>query len=618
MPNILNPKPVTTRKFLKRDLIHVPQYQRSYSWEKEQVTEFLDDFKNSCEAGESWFLGIVYTHEFGPDRSYLLDGQQRLTTLFILIKELLLFHENTQGEAEADFKALATEELRHLIIEAGASRIKLDTATGTEFSNYVLSDSFKTARIGYDVNGDFALPHKLLDRAIKQIRDWLPTLLQTDGFDDFDFDKFQNVIAFVLDKIELIEIELASTAAFHRIFENINDRGLHLTDSDKFKNLYCSLTPDIDLFEKEWFEVSKLVFSVGKNLEDDLVDFYYRSVGVEYEKDAKGFYATVRKELQGKGDPQKLHEVTAIFKSLKEMARILRAIERYDLESTFSGNCTDKINKASKITTVLVKATWSKFKQFGVLVFACFLNYRDRGDKDAFARFLTDLYNAARFYMAADLAGIQANEIRKNTVTIASHLAQGMPVADAIEKSKLNYSTDLLPDKLEWLRFADNKKTSIVLLLIQAEKNPALIHQYDPKHKWSLEHLLPKEWEEHWPGAAKVDWDELNKKYSPQLAKPLTKEDLTEENRHRVQEFLGNKLYYSLGENVLGSNRSLDFKQNQIRESVSPVILPATEDVPGVPDYYTFGIAEILDRTKVLGPQLINALKSRTLPGGLF
>ena len=65
----------------------IPEYQRPYVWEEDQINDLLDDISFAIENDENsdYFLGsIVFqtnTNDIGVD---LLDGQQRLTTLFLI------------------------------------------------------------------------------------------------------------------------------------------------------------------------------------------------------------------------------------------------------------------------------------------------------------------------------------------------------------------------------------------------------------------------------------------------------------------------------------------------------------------------------------------------------
>ena len=71
----------------------IPVYQRNYVWDaKKQVKTLLDDFYSLIGNDKTHFLGIIIDYlASGSARShkyYVIDGQQRLTTLFLLIRAL--------------------------------------------------------------------------------------------------------------------------------------------------------------------------------------------------------------------------------------------------------------------------------------------------------------------------------------------------------------------------------------------------------------------------------------------------------------------------------------------------------------------------------------------------
>ncbi|MEM7054581.1 MAG: DUF262 domain-containing protein, partial [Pseudomonadota bacterium] len=64
----------------------IPQYQREYSWQDEEVADFWQDLCSSLEV-DSYFLGLVIlTNE--EQRNHVVDGQQRIVTLTLLATSL--------------------------------------------------------------------------------------------------------------------------------------------------------------------------------------------------------------------------------------------------------------------------------------------------------------------------------------------------------------------------------------------------------------------------------------------------------------------------------------------------------------------------------------------------
>lgn len=78
----------TAGKFL------IPEYQRPYAWTADQVDTLLDDLMEYTDSIEDpdnpdseYFLGSIVTYRNGKERE-VIDGQQRLTTLFLLLRAL--------------------------------------------------------------------------------------------------------------------------------------------------------------------------------------------------------------------------------------------------------------------------------------------------------------------------------------------------------------------------------------------------------------------------------------------------------------------------------------------------------------------------------------------------
>jgi hypothetical protein len=626
MPNIHKTQPVNINELFSRGRIEVPQYQRSYSWTEREVTEFLEDLFAAANQSETWFLGIVYTYhttdEDGIRRgpSILLDGQQRMTTMFIFLKELLLYHEIIpDSDLAPSIRDFAVANLTSLIFEPATQnpRLLLDEANRNEFAMYLTGDSMANANFQFFRNGTFAKSHELVNDAIHTTRDWLrEKFYDARGLQD-EYDKFKRLVHFVLYNIELIEIQLSSHASFHNIFENINDRGRRLSGSDKFKNRYCAEIPrnQIDAFETDWFEVSKKVYGLKCDLDDDLFDFYFRSIGQDDLDQAGNFYSKVRKDLHIRIPNERIAYLREVWSRAKEMVKIMGDVEDGNLIKTFQGAGGNNLQVQSKVVNVLIRETWRKFSQFGVLVYALYLNFNQRNDPASYVNFLQDLTNAARFYLSAHLSGEGANAIRPYTIDIANKLLRGMSFSEVLsdEDGRLDFSSRLDLSTLDSLFVSDNKLSRLLLLFIQSEMGPDLMAHYDINQNWTLEHFLPIVWDTNWSSVSETDWAGLGVKYQGYIRRQMQAADLSPINKNWVQELLGNKFVVSWKQNNQMKNDGLVAKQTRIAEMQTPVIIP-TLDGYNITDYKRFGVDEIIQRSKIIGDVLTNALRSKDLP----
>ncbi|MEM7491755.1 MAG: DUF262 domain-containing HNH endonuclease family protein [Pseudomonadota bacterium] len=89
MTDYLTAKEVYLDELLKPScFLSLPPYQRSYSWEAEEAGLLLDDLLLAMDKGRPHFVGAVVLVELGEGRCLIVDGQQRLTTLSIMIAAL--------------------------------------------------------------------------------------------------------------------------------------------------------------------------------------------------------------------------------------------------------------------------------------------------------------------------------------------------------------------------------------------------------------------------------------------------------------------------------------------------------------------------------------------------
>ena len=147
-------EPLTIKKFfLETDKRIIPDYQRPYSWEEKNIKALLDDIKQVSEGKhESWFLGPLFTTKETPKSkiSSLLDGQQRITTLQIILREASIFSKTIEGlSLETDFPKLnmglkeVEENCRDCLreIEDGEVYPKFETESTIKklFHNYIES-----------------------------------------------------------------------------------------------------------------------------------------------------------------------------------------------------------------------------------------------------------------------------------------------------------------------------------------------------------------------------------------------------------------------------------------------------------------------------------------------
>ncbi len=245
---------------LKDKKYQIDYYQREYRWETEHVQELITDlserFLAEYDEGDSRERGAEYAHYFlGPiilnnknGEVYVVDGQQRLTSLTLL----LIYLHHLQNEAD------------------GSQRVKLDDyvfseVRGTKSFNLqvpgreaVMDALYKGS--GLDANGQSESVQNILGR-YADIEQLFPEELTGRSLPFF--------IDWLLYNVDLVEIVAFSEEEAYTIFETMNDRGLRLSMAAMLKGYLLShITGEADKARANdvWKERVLALVELGRNL----------------------------------------------------------------------------------------------------------------------------------------------------------------------------------------------------------------------------------------------------------------------------------------------------------------------------------------------------------------
>lgn len=89
----------------ERNKFVIPDYQRPYSWEEEQVETLFNDIwnftiENIGRKDSSYFLGSIVSFVNTDGENEIIDGQQRITTLFLLLRAIYKKLETSETNTE--------------------------------------------------------------------------------------------------------------------------------------------------------------------------------------------------------------------------------------------------------------------------------------------------------------------------------------------------------------------------------------------------------------------------------------------------------------------------------------------------------------------------------------
>ena len=253
----------TVRELMDRSKYTIDFYQREYAWQERQVRELIDDLSGKFldfydPAHERYkvkdyghyFLGsIVVSHKNA--RRYIVDGQQRLTTLTLL---LIYLHHLQQGHpSQVDVRSLVYSE------EYGTKSFNLDVPD----RNAVMSRLLHGEAVNLD--GQTESVRNIAAR-YDHIADHFPEEVGDDGLPFF--------IDWLLNNVHLVEIEAYSDEDAYTIFETMNDRGLSLSLPEMLKG-YVLANIRLESEQKQVNDLWKAHMQTFKELGDDEdVDFF--------------------------------------------------------------------------------------------------------------------------------------------------------------------------------------------------------------------------------------------------------------------------------------------------------------------------------------------------------
>lgn len=205
----------------------IPSYQRPYAWTVEQTSELFEDlydFFNS-QKEDAYFLGsIVLIKKDGIARSEVIDGQQRLTTLTILLSVIAASHENLKD----DYGEYVNEPGRESQGLDPQPRLTLRDRDSDFFTKYVHSQNFDEL---------FEIESGSLDNDAKrniQSNSRLLFNLIVDKFGD-DISGLAEFGKFLVGRCILIAVSTPSRQSAFRVFSVLNNRGLDLLPTDIIK-----------------------------------------------------------------------------------------------------------------------------------------------------------------------------------------------------------------------------------------------------------------------------------------------------------------------------------------------------------------------------------------------
>ncbi len=224
----------------------VPLYQRPYSWGEKQWEQLWNDIVEIYQlpTPRNHFIGSVVTQQVatspeGASKYLLIDGQQRMTTLFILLSMI------RDHAGEEDYPNLANEIHHSCLVNqfaAGPDHTKFVPTQGDR-------DAFRTVVV--ETNPKPRPNDRVGRTAIDDARQYFSEQVFGDRNGGGSFD-LRNLYRCIVNHLDMVSIHLDAQDSPNRIFESLNNTGLPLSVADLIRNYMLMSISDVDTQQKEY------------------------------------------------------------------------------------------------------------------------------------------------------------------------------------------------------------------------------------------------------------------------------------------------------------------------------------------------------------------------------
>jgi len=242
-------------------------YQREYQWQRKQIEELIEDLtgefleyysdtheRNEVEKYGHYFMGSVVLTE---DENAIIDGQQRLTSLSLLLLFITKHLQDTNDKAEV-LNLIYSQKY-------GKTTFNINVEERTKCLEAIIEDE------SFDTQGHPESVQNIWHRYNDIIE------LMIDAISEEALPFFKD---WLIDNVQFIKIVAQTEQDAHKIFVSMNDRGLSLTATEMLKGYLLSEIVDNDERQKanELWKAKMLdLKALGKEQESDCIKTWIRA-----------------------------------------------------------------------------------------------------------------------------------------------------------------------------------------------------------------------------------------------------------------------------------------------------------------------------------------------------
>ena len=498
----------TKEKFL------IPEYQRPYAWTDDQVLTLFEDLveytNNQNES--SYFLGCIVSFSNENKEQEIIDGQQRITTLFLLLRAIHRKLQKMSDSKEKDNFIRQIEpaiwKIDELTSVADYSSVLIESKVLEVEYNQILENILKTGK-AEDKNKDrYSKNYNLLIKLLDEYANNEPL-------------NFYRFINNVLNKTIVLPIKADTQETALTIFSTLNDRGLPLSDADIFKaKIYNKLNEENKAkFVEEWKNLTLRSEIAAESIQK--LFYYYMFYLRAMDNDKKTTTPGLRK-YYAEDSFSRLFEDN-LLQNLRDILEFWEVV-----------NCRER--KESKWTTNfsilsildILSSYPNEFWKYPVIIYYL-KNKNSEKFEELFLTFLRKLFvNLFKVYIVSPTI----NSVKTSILNLNSSILHD----EVLNFEFRNVTEDELKNGIKHLH-RNAVRMLLKLLAYNIEEQKELL-----PYNWEIEHILPLKWQTSYFNSNE---DEVNE----------------------LIETIGNKIPFEKRLNIIASNGYFLKKQEQYAKS---------------------------------------------------
>lgn len=498
----------TKEKFL------IPEYQRPYAWTDDQVLTLFEDLveytNNQNES--SYFLGCIVSFSNENKEQEIIDGQQRITTLFLLLRAIHRKLQKMSDSKEKDNFIRQIEpaiwKIDELTSVADYGSVLIESKVLEVEYNQILENILKTGEVEDKSKDRYSLNYKLLIKLLDEYANNEP----------LNFYRFTNN---VLNKTIVLPIKADTQETALTIFSTLNDRGLPLSDADIFKaKIYNKLNEENKAkFVEEWKNITLRSETAAESIQK--LFYYYMFYLRAMDNDKKTTTPGLRKYF-AEDSFSRLFEDNLV-QNLRDILEFWEVV-----------NCREA--KESKWTTNfsilsildILSSYPNEFWKYPVIIYYL-KNKNSEKFEELFLIFLRKLFvNLFKVYIVSPTI----NSVKTSILNLNSSILHD----EVLNFEFRNVTEDELKNGIKHLH-RNAVRMLLKLLAYNIEEQKELL-----PYNWEIEHILPLKWQ---PSYFNSNEDEVNE----------------------LIETIGNKIPFEKRLNIIASNGYFSKKQEQYVKS---------------------------------------------------